>query len=205
VEHYDRDTLPNRAFAFDGTIVAVEVREDPRLPHDGSPDGRERLWVTFDIKEWYRGWGGDSASVWFDVSNPEGVEVGTHALVSGEARWGGEPDEDPIAWPCGFTRYWDQVTATQWAAAFSSTTEPTFGGEPIEIADCAHTNFAVLLRGEVNTAYDADSRVLQLSARGRDGTDTVFFVKVDDPTCRSDPALTEQIRDAIHTASETGS
>ncbi len=43
--------------------------------------------------------------------------VGSRLLVSGEARWGGSPLEDPIGWGYGFSRYYDPETATAWRDA----------------------------------------------------------------------------------------
>jgi hypothetical protein len=45
--------------------------------------------------------------------------MGSRLLVSGEPRWGGTPLEDPIAWGCGFTRYYDSGTAKSWKQALS--------------------------------------------------------------------------------------
>ena len=78
--------------------------------------------------------------------------------------------------------------------------EPVFGGAPVMLTDCATTDFTVLLTGEVNTAFDTESRVLELSALGPDGVDVSFFVSVDDPTCRSVPALVRQIASALQEA-----
>jgi hypothetical protein len=75
-----------------------------------------------------------------------------------------------------------------------------FGGEPVRLADCATTDFSVLLKGEVNTAYDTVSRVLELSALGPDAVDVHFWVSVDDPVCQAVPALGKQIASAISEA-----
>lgn len=75
-----------------------------------------------------------------------------------------------------------------------------FGGAPIGLADCATTDFSVLLTGEVNTAFDTQSRVLELSALGPDAVDVTFWVSVDDPVCQAVPALGKQILNAISEA-----
>ena len=43
------------------------------------------------------------------------AELGTRLLVSGEPRWGGDALDEPIAWPCGFTRPWTEEEAAEWA------------------------------------------------------------------------------------------
>jgi hypothetical protein len=75
-----------------------------------------------------------------------------------------------------------------------------FGGAPIDLADCTATDFSVLLTGEVNTAFDTESRVLELSALGPDAVDVTFWVSVDDPVCQAVPALGKQIASAISEA-----
>jgi hypothetical protein len=122
VETYDLQTLTGRDFAFDGTAVEI-----------GSPltgeDGPGYSPVTFEVHEWYRG--GESARVTVAVPPPEQVSseglqgqyetygVDTRLLLSGEPQWGGEPLDDPVAWMCGFTRYYDEDTAAQWRAALT--------------------------------------------------------------------------------------
>ena len=44
-------------------------------------------------------------------------QIGTRLLVSGTPRWGGAPLADPIAWGCGFTRYYSRATAAEWSTA----------------------------------------------------------------------------------------
>jgi hypothetical protein len=84
--------------------------------------------VTFGVREWFSGGRGDTVTV--DVQLPTtgssdpsdpgyGYGVGSRLLVSGEARWGGSPLEFPIAWGCGFSRYYDPETATAWRDALA--------------------------------------------------------------------------------------
>lgn len=120
VEQYGPTTLKGRAFAFDGTVSRVAATTPPS---DGSVLLPGYSAVTFNVHEWFRG--GDQATVTVDlmssptpdaVSSVEtvGYDVGTRLLVSGEPRFGGGPLQAPIAWPCGFTRHFDQLTATAW-------------------------------------------------------------------------------------------
>src|SRR5699024_3899896 len=84
--------------------------------------------ITFEVREWFVG--GDADEVTVDLQSVgEGTtvedppfQIGTRLLVSGEPRWGGAPLHSPIAWGCGFSRYYDQQTATAWR---ESTTAPT--------------------------------------------------------------------------------
>jgi hypothetical protein len=83
--------------------------------------------VTFTVHEWFHGGSGGTVTVdmWPPAEGPETTQVpdgewgspyavGTRLLVSGEPRWGGEPLGQAVAWTCGFTRYYDEATATQW-------------------------------------------------------------------------------------------
>lgn len=123
VEAYDLKTLSGRDFAFDGTVVDI-----------GSSAGGEAdlgySRVTFDVHEWFAG--GSLGRVTVAMPAPDRVSsdevqgqdgttygVGTRLLVSGEPQWGGEPLEHPIAWTCGFTRYYDADTAAEWVRAFT--------------------------------------------------------------------------------------
>lgn len=96
-------------------------------PKDGSVALAGYLTVTFIVHEWFRG--GDQAAVTLDmmsgltpgrVGSPEGTSfgVGTRLLVTGVPRFGGRPLQAPIAWPCGFTRDYDQSTAAAWRQTF---------------------------------------------------------------------------------------
>lgn len=121
VQNYSAETLVQRSFAFDGTVLAIEIRRDPRLP--GGED--EVPWVTFEVNRWFRGGSAPEVGVWVEFLNIEtsagtiSAEPGTRLLVAGEPRWDGKPLEDPIAWPCGFSRRWTTEAAAEWEAAFS--------------------------------------------------------------------------------------
>ena len=120
VELYDRgDSVAGRAFAFDGTVTAIGPARTDREPDSGA------VGVRFEVNEWFAG--GRTATVVVDMTRPDIVRVeemapaygvGTRLLVSGEPRWGGAPLDDPIAWGCGFTRYYDEATANSWRADF---------------------------------------------------------------------------------------
>jgi hypothetical protein len=123
VETYSPKALRHRAFAFDGTAIAVEDRRDLRLP-----PGEDRVpWVTFEVNRWYLGGDAPQVGVWMEgvsTSRSTGsqdafpVEPGARLLVAGEPRWGGSPLDDPIAWWCGFTRRWTAAAAAEWDLAF---------------------------------------------------------------------------------------
>ena len=98
VERYSASAVSGRAFAFDGTVTAIG---------DGA--------VTFEVAEWFVGEGPASYTVRMRPPTKSGMSesspsyfVGTRLLVSGEL------DGDPIAWTCGFTRYFDEETAAAW-------------------------------------------------------------------------------------------
>ncbi|MEJ7794645.1 MAG: hypothetical protein WKF50_03770 [Nocardioides sp.] len=96
--NYSAAAVASRAFAFDGTITEIG---------DGG--------VTFDVQEWFVGEGPESYTVQMHPPTKSGMSesppsyfVGTRLLVSGEQ------DGAPIAWSCGFTRYFDEETAVAW-------------------------------------------------------------------------------------------
>ena len=101
VEQYSLDTLKNRAFAFDGTVTAI--------------DGDE---VTFTVNQLFKG---DSpGSVTLTATGMTGtaitsaggpnLAVGDRYLVAGDATF---------AWACGFTQAYDASVAAQWSAALA--------------------------------------------------------------------------------------
>lgn len=124
VESYDPKAVMGRAFAFDGVVVAVGDSVSDR----GDEADLGLPGVTFEVREWFSGGRGHTVTV--DVQPPTtgstdssdpgyAYGVGSRLLVSGEARWGGSPLESPIAWGCGFSRYYDPETATAWRDALA--------------------------------------------------------------------------------------
>lgn len=125
VERYSPGTVVNRAFAFEGVVTDIGSAESNRTDRGHL----ELVGVTFAVSEWFSG--GSASTVTVDMEPPvqaapglaEGVPsyaVGSRLLVSGEPRWGGgRPLKDAIAWGCGFTRYYDPVTAESWRQAFT--------------------------------------------------------------------------------------
>lgn len=122
VESYDPKAVASRAFAFDGVVVAVGDSVSDR----GDEADLGLPGVTFEVREWFSGGRGDTVTV--DVQPPTtgstdpsepgyAYGVGSRLLVSGEARWAGPPLEFPIAWGCGFSRYYDPGTAAAWRDA----------------------------------------------------------------------------------------
>ena len=126
---YDPETLAERTFAFDGTVVGIGpgTTNRPDMGQMGT------VAVTFQVTEWFRAGEGPEVTVdmvgslesWEQWEEDENsywhppYDVGTRLLVSGEPRWDGAPLEDAIAWTCGFTRYYDEATADAWRAATS--------------------------------------------------------------------------------------
>jgi hypothetical protein len=118
VETYSAQTVADRGWAFDGTVVSIGERSaaaevaDPYVP------------VTFTVTRWFRGGPGDQVTVaMFPPDSVTSVEsatyaVGSRLLVSGEPRWGGAPLDNPVAWPCGFTRWYNQADAQVWEQRF---------------------------------------------------------------------------------------
>ena len=122
VARFSPETLRDRAFAFDGTVELVEMREDPKLPlQEGQLPNL--VWTTFKVNKWFNGGepSGESSTIqiWVDPHAPGGVwplEVGDRLLAAGEYRWG-QPPEDPLAWGCGFTQPYTPKAAVHWSGA----------------------------------------------------------------------------------------
>lgn len=116
IESYSLETLRNRDFAFDGTVVGM----GPSVSDRGDEGDLNLAGITFEVREWFVG--GDADEVTVDLQTVgEGTaeedlpfRVGTRLLMSGEPRWGGAPLDSPIAWGCGFSRYYDEETAKAW-------------------------------------------------------------------------------------------
>lgn len=117
VEGYSPAAVAQRSFAFDGVVLSVGPSVSGRRGYAKS----NLPGVRFEVVEWFRG-GTDDKTVTVDMQIPsDEYEVGTRLLVSGEARWGGNnPLAFPIAWGCGFTRLFDDSTASAWRSAVSS-------------------------------------------------------------------------------------
>jgi hypothetical protein len=121
VEVYSPAAVAGRAFAFDGTVTAIG--SSLSNPAGGPPD---LVGVTFRVNKWFRGGTGDTMTVdWYppgsynSATNPSltSYGIGSRLLVSGEPSLSGDAPDTPIAWTCGFTRYYDPQTAAEWATA----------------------------------------------------------------------------------------
>jgi hypothetical protein len=114
VASFSLETLALRSWAFSGTVTSVESVADSRLGDVPA--------ATFDVDDWYRGGSQPDVTVELALGNESElagpIEPGDRLLVSGEPRWGGEPLDDPVAWPCGFTRRWSVEDAATWGLAF---------------------------------------------------------------------------------------
>lgn len=116
VEEYSPQTVAQRGFAFDGTVIGIGERS--------SEEGDPYLPVSFTVHRWFRGGPGDEVTVAMlapdeatSVDNTT-YAVGSRLLVSGEPRFGGAPLDDPVAWACGFTRWYNQADGQTWEQAF---------------------------------------------------------------------------------------
>ena len=120
VSEYGRKTLVQQRFAFDGVVVKIGESVSDR----GDSADLGQPGVTFRVMRWYAGGDGDQVTV--DMPGAPSIDgavaygIGSRLLVSGQPRWGGTALKYPIAWSCGFTRYHDPTTATEWKSAFSA-------------------------------------------------------------------------------------
>jgi hypothetical protein len=125
-EEYSVDTLTERDFAFDGSVLSVEHGAK------GQP------FTSFKVNEWFAGGSGATVMVPMTPMQTQGrAETGTNRdldgeergpsygadarlLVSGEFRSAKPGDlSDALVWSCGWSRYYDDATAVQWRTAFS--------------------------------------------------------------------------------------
>ncbi len=113
--------IGQRDFSLDGTVTDIGEQRFPLLPGETESDGY--FAVTFDVHTWYRGGEGGTVTLHMEndpyLSTPQGSAetygVGTRLLVSGDVS--DVEGRGPIAQGCGFTRYYDEQTAAEWAAA----------------------------------------------------------------------------------------
>lgn len=108
VERYSAGTLPDRDYAFEGVVAAV----DPPANLEGTDLGGATTTVVFDVRRWYWGGTGDRASLRTYAVPPVSTEaidvsIGAHLLVSG--------DED-FLWSCGFTKPFSEGAASEFEA-----------------------------------------------------------------------------------------
>lgn len=120
MEIYSLSAVTNRAFAFDGTVIDI----GPSTTDRGDDSDLNLEGVTFQVNAWFAGGRGETITVDMQpLDEPTSSQPGpvygpgSRLLISGEPRWGGSPLDDPIAWTCGFSRYYDPATAASWNRA----------------------------------------------------------------------------------------
>jgi hypothetical protein len=113
---YTDETLAERSWAFDGTLIAMSSGTDSQLGVVPT--------ATFAVNHWYRGGVDDEVTIEYE---PGGVselvpsaDAGTRLLVTGEPRWGGAPLDDAVAWGCGFSQAWTSSAAERWSTVFAA-------------------------------------------------------------------------------------
>lgn len=122
VEEYSPRAVAGRAFAFDGVVTSV----GPPVSDTGEYADMGLPGVTFEVREWFAGGSGDTVTVDLQVGPGDPADadfsygVGSRLLISGESRSDGAPLESPIAWICGFSRYYDSETAAAWRVVTGS-------------------------------------------------------------------------------------
>ena len=116
VERYSPQTLPNRAWAFEGVIAAVDSPAGGSSDTTGEEAGIGTTTVTFDVERWF--WGGQAERVslrtYAAPSSAGDVEgsVGAHLLVSGDA---------DFLWACGFTQPFNETLLQEFQSAAGRT------------------------------------------------------------------------------------
>ena len=114
---YSAAELDKRAFAFDGTVLAIAHAPAGSVPG---------YLVTFRVNEWFRPDGGAHQVTVRTHTPPEAAgnhgaldfpdyRVGSRLLITGEPLKGGaDPLKDPVAWGCGFSRAYSPADAATW-------------------------------------------------------------------------------------------
>lgn len=118
---YSPALVAGKDVALDGTVTDIGEQRFPRLPGETEADGY--FAVTLRVHDWYRGGPGETVTLHMGspyLTTPDGenaltYDIGTRLLVSGMV--GDIEGRGPISEGCGFTRYYDETTAAEWAAA----------------------------------------------------------------------------------------
>ena len=117
---YSPALVAGKDFALDGTVTTYGRQLFPPLP--GETDADYVVSVTLEVHAWYRGGAGETVTLHMDGPFPETpggepVEAyaqGTRLLISGELS--DVAGRGLIGQGCGYTRYYDEATAAEWAA-----------------------------------------------------------------------------------------
>ena len=118
---YSPALVAAKDFALDGTVTGIGEQRFAPLP--GETEADSYYSVTFQVHAWYRGGAGESVTLHMDGPYPrtpggqslETYAHGTRLLVSGVLS--DVEGRGLIGEGCGFTRYYDEATAAEWAAA----------------------------------------------------------------------------------------
>lgn len=119
---YSTTTLQTMPIAFDGTVSSIGSERS----YDGVSE-LPLISVTFAVREWFRG--GTTSTIAVEMSPPDAAAsvndnastaygVGTRMLVSGVPKATSPSGDTTVAWGCGFTRYYDESTASLWRTSF---------------------------------------------------------------------------------------
>ena len=102
--------------ALDGTVTAIGERRFAPLP--GETEADSYYSVTFRVHAWYGGGTGETVTIHMSptsAASSEAYTLGTRLLVSGVLS--DVEGRGLLGQACGFTRYYDEATAAEWAAA----------------------------------------------------------------------------------------
>jgi hypothetical protein len=118
-DEYSPALVADKDFALDGTVTEMGMQRFTQVPEDPV----SYYAVTFRVHSWYRGGAGETVTLhmeWPFPRTPEGEStetyaVGTRLLASGVLS--DVAGEGLIGQGCGFSRYYDEATAAEWAAA----------------------------------------------------------------------------------------
>jgi hypothetical protein len=112
VEQFSVETLASRDFAFDGTVSGVVTPGDAQAEEGAAP-----TMVTFQVRHWYKGGGGDSVTLKTyeqpgavtSIGGSLDLSVGTRLLAAGD---------DDFLWSCGFSMPYTESNARLFSRAF---------------------------------------------------------------------------------------
>jgi hypothetical protein len=115
------ERMPAPTFAFDGTVAGIGAQP----PADPVTGPAVHVPVTFTVNRWFRGGSGERVTVAMSPPAPgsssvvdehgPGYTIGSRLLVSGSD--GSEDPGSKVAWPCGFTLWYNRADAQAWERA----------------------------------------------------------------------------------------
>jgi hypothetical protein len=110
---YSPALVAQQDFALDGTVTEIGAPRFGPEPAGSAPDFYVE--VTLRVNAWFRGGTGETVTLHMERPDLPTYEEGSRLLVSGVVS--AIEGQGLIAPGCGLSRYYDERTAAEWAAA----------------------------------------------------------------------------------------